>query len=92
MKKNGAAVLYMPSIGMDLTTIFASNTRLAPVQVIALGHPATTHSDFIEYVIVEDDYVGSEKCFSEQIIAFTKRCFTLRTFSTCTATRRISLT
>lgn len=50
----------MPSIGMDLTTIFASNTRLAPVQVIALGHPATTHSDFIEYVIVEDDYVGSE--------------------------------
>ena len=50
----------MPSIGMDLTAIFASNTRFAPVQVIALGHPATTHSDFIEYVIVEDDYVGSE--------------------------------
>ena len=49
-EKNGAAVLYMPSIGMDLTTIFASNTRLALVQVIALGHLATTHSDFIEYV------------------------------------------
>ncbi|MFR5627765.1 MAG: adhesin, partial [Haemophilus parainfluenzae] len=56
-EKNGAAVFYMPSIGMDLTAIFASNIRLAPVQVIALGHPATTHSDFIEYVIVEDDYV-----------------------------------
>ena len=71
-EKNGAAVLYMPSIGMDLTTIFASNTRLAPVQVIALGHPATTHSDFIEYVIVEDDYVGSEKCFSEQLLRLPK--------------------
>ena len=71
-EKNGAAVLYMPSIGMDLTTIFASNTRLAPVQVIALGHPATTHSDFIEYVIVEDDYVGSEKCFSEQLLCLPK--------------------
>ena len=71
-EKNGAAVLYMPSIGMDLTTIFASNTRLAPVQVIALGHPATTHSDFIEYVIVEDDYVGSEKCFSEQLFRLPK--------------------
>ena len=71
-EKNGAAVLYMPSIGMDLTTIFTSNTRLAPVQVIALGHPATTHSDFIEYVIVEDDYVGSEKCFSEQLLRLPK--------------------
>ena len=71
-EKNGAAVLYMPSIGMDLTTIFASNIRLAPVQVIALGHPATTHSDFIEYVIVEDDYVGSEKCFSEKLLRLPK--------------------
>ena len=71
-EKNGAAIFYMPSIGMDLITIFASNTRLAPVQVIALGHPATTHSDFIEYVIVEDDYVGSEKCFSEQLLRLPK--------------------
>ena len=71
-EKSGAAIFYMPSIGMDLTAIFASNTRLAPVQVIALGHPATTHSDFIEYVIVEDDYVGSEKCFSEQLLRLPK--------------------
>ncbi len=70
--KNGAAVFYMPSIGMDLTTIFVSNTRVAPIQVIALGHPATTHSDFIEYVIVEDDYVGSEDCFSETLLRLPK--------------------
>lgn len=67
-----AAIFYMPSIGMDLTPIFASNTRLAPIQVIALGHPATTHSDFIEYVIVEDDYVGSEDCFSETLLRLPK--------------------
>lgn len=71
-EKHQAAVLYMPSIGMFLETIFASNTRLAPIQAIALGHPATTHSDFIEYVIVEDDYVGSEDCFSEQLIRLPK--------------------
>lgn len=71
-EENQAAVFYMPSIGMDLTTIFASNTRLAPIQVIALGHPATTHSDFIEYVIVEDDYVGSEDCFSETLLRLPK--------------------
>lgn len=69
---NQAAIFYMPSIGMDLTTIFASNTRLAPIQAVALGHPATTHSDFIEYVIVEDDYVGSEACFSETLLRLPK--------------------
>lgn len=67
-----ASVLYMPSIGMDLLTIFASNTRLAPIQAIALGHPATTHSDYIDYVIVEDDYVGSADCFSEVLLRLPK--------------------
>lgn len=66
------AIFYMPSIGMDLHTIFASNTRLAPIQAVALGHPATTHSEFIEYVIVEDDYVGSEACFSETLLRLPK--------------------
>lgn len=67
-----AAIFYMPSIGMDLTTIFASNVRLTPIQAVALGHPATTHSDFIEYVVVEDDYVGLEACFSETLIRLPK--------------------
>lgn len=71
-EKNDAAVLYMPSIGMDLATIFVSNARFAPIQAIALGHPATTHSEFIEYVIVEDDYVGSESCFSETLLRLPK--------------------
>lgn len=66
------SVFYMPSIGMDLKTIFASNARFAPIQAIALGHPATTHSDFIEYVVVEDDYVGSEECFSEKLLRLPK--------------------
>lgn len=71
-EENNAAIVYMPSIGMDLITIFASNCRLAPIQAIALGHPATTHSEFIEYVVVEDDYVGSEDCFSETILRLPK--------------------
>lgn len=71
-EKFNAAVFYMPSIGMDLTTIFASNTKLAPIQAIALGHPATTHSEFIDYVVVEDDYVGNETCFSETLIRLPK--------------------
>lgn len=71
-EQHKAAVFYMPSIGMDLITIFASNARLAPIQAVALGHPATTHSEFIEYVVVEDDYVGSEACFSEKLLRLPK--------------------
>ncbi|MBR1375674.1 MAG: hypothetical protein IJ566_06290 [Cardiobacteriaceae bacterium] len=71
-ESNKAAVLYMPSVGMNPITVYISNIRLAPIQVIALGHPATTHSDCIDYVMVEDDYVGDESCFSEKLIRLPK--------------------
>ncbi|HEY4318236.1 MAG TPA: peptide transporter [Herbaspirillum sp.] len=66
------AVFYMPSIGMFPITMFAANLRLAPLQVGALGHPATTHSDFIDYISVEDDFVGDPACFSEQLLRLPK--------------------
>ncbi|WP_175983214.1 hypothetical protein [Caballeronia zhejiangensis] len=62
------AVLYMPSVGMFPLTMFLSNLRVAPLQVAALGHPATTHSDKIDYISVEEDYVGDAACFSEKLL------------------------
>jgi hypothetical protein len=62
------AVFYMPSVGMFPITMFAANLRLAPLQVAALGHPATTHSDCIDYISVEDDFVGDPACFSEKLL------------------------
>jgi len=61
-------VLYMPSVGMFSITMFAANLRLAPLQVAALGHPATTGSRHIDYISVEDDFVGDPACFSEQLL------------------------
>lgn len=63
-----AQVLYMPSVGMFPLTMFLCNLRLAPVQAMALGHPATSHSLEMDYVVVEDDYVGDPACFSEQLL------------------------
>ncbi|MGF6779987.1 glycosyl transferase family 1 [Paraburkholderia sp. GAS334] len=63
-----ADVLYMPSVGMFVLTVFLSNLRVAPVQVAGLGHPATTHSRQIDYVSVEEDYVGDPECFSEELL------------------------
>lgn len=72
IQEKQAAILYMPSIGMSPLTIFLSNLRLAPLQMVALGHPATTHSEFIDYVVVEEDYVGDSKCFSEKLLVLPK--------------------
>ena len=65
-------VLYMPSVGMFVMTVFMSNLRVAPLQIAVLGHPATTHSDKIDYVSVEEDYVGDPACFSERLMKLPK--------------------
>jgi hypothetical protein len=62
------AALYMPSVGMFPITMFAANLRVAPLQVAALGHPATTHSRHVDYISVEDDFVGDPACFSEKLL------------------------
>ena len=63
-----AQICYMPSVGMFPLTLWLTNLRIAPLQMVALGHPATTHSDAIDYVVVEEDYVGDDACFSEQLL------------------------
>jgi len=61
-------VLYMPSVGMFPLTLFVANLRLAPLQVAALGHPATTGSRHIDCISVEEDFVGDPACFDEQLL------------------------
>ncbi|MCS4249641.1 peptide transporter [Pseudomonas sp. BIGb0164] len=61
-------VFYMPSVGMFQITMFASNLRFAPLQVAALGHPATTASRHIDRISVEADFVGDPACFTERLL------------------------
>ena len=67
-KNRKASVFYMPSVGMFPLTMWLANLRMAPLQVMGLGHPATSHSDVIDYVVVEEDYVGDPACFSEKLL------------------------
>lgn len=62
------SILYMPSVGMFPITMFLANLRIAPIQIMALGHPATSNSKSMDYVVVEEDYVGEPECFSEKLI------------------------
>lgn len=60
-------VIYYPSVGMFPITVYLTALRLAPLQLMALGHPATTWSAEIDGVLVEEDYLGDVSCFSETV-------------------------
>lgn len=61
-------VIFYPSIGMLQLVICLANLRLAPVQIMTIGHPASSRSPQIDYVITERSYVGDETVFSERPI------------------------
>jgi hypothetical protein len=66
--RHAPSVVYYPAIGMFPLTIFLSNMRLAPVQVTALGHGASTMSPFIDHFVVDEDFVGDPATFSERLL------------------------
>ncbi|MFS6817604.1 cobalt ABC transporter permease [Citrobacter meridianamericanus] len=68
IKREQPDIIYYPSVGMFPLTMYLVNIRLAPLQLMALGHPATTHSPCIDGVLVEEDYVGDPACYSEPLL------------------------
>lgn len=63
-----ADIIYYPSIGMAIWVIALASLRLAPIQVMTYGHPATSNSPEIDYGLIEADCLTESK-FSERIIA-----------------------
>jgi hypothetical protein len=61
-------VVYYPSVGMRMVSILGSNLRLAPMQVLTFGHPATTNSDFMDYAILVDGQLNDETTVNEKIL------------------------
>lgn len=61
-------VVYYPSVGMRLMSILGSNLRLAPIQVMTYGHPATTNSDCMDYAVIVDGQLGDEGTIAEKIL------------------------
>lgn len=62
------AIVFFPSVGMDITSIVLANFRLAPLQVMALGHPATSHSPVMDVVLHEAGYLGDHACYGERVV------------------------
>lgn len=61
-------ILYMPSVGMRVSSIAASVMRLAPIQIMTFGHPATTKSDAMDYVVLAEDQLGDPATIDETIV------------------------
>jgi hypothetical protein len=61
-------VVFHLGVGMANHVIALASLRLAPVQCVSYGHTATTMSPVIDYMILPDDFVGSEEVFSEKVL------------------------
>lgn len=62
------AAMFYPSLGMSLWNIELAEERLAPVQVMTTGHPATSYCGEIDYLFLESTYVGNHANYSEKVI------------------------
>lgn len=67
-------IIYYPSIGLSPLAVPLSNLRLAPLQLAAAGHPATTHAPGIDAMLVEEDTLGDASCFSERVVTLPRDC------------------
>jgi len=65
-------IVYYPAFGMFPHSIYLTNLRLAPVQIVSYGHPATSRSPFIDYFVLPEDWVGDPDCFSEKLLPVPK--------------------
>lgn len=61
-------MVFFPSVGMIRTVVCLANLRLAPVQVMTVGHPATSCSDRVDYLVTEAGFVGDPAIFSEKLV------------------------
>lgn len=67
------AIVYYPSVGMSPWWVALSSVRLAPIQCFSPGHPATTASEVMDYVLLDEGSPGKAELFSERRIILPDR-------------------
>ncbi|MBN1910350.1 MAG: hypothetical protein JW818_11465 [Pirellulales bacterium] len=68
---NDYQVAYYPDIGMNPESIWLSNLRLAPIQVMGYGHPVSTFGSRIDYFIGGADVeiaADARRNYSERLV------------------------
>jgi predicted O-linked N-acetylglucosamine transferase (SPINDLY family) len=67
-------ILYYPSIGMYNIHVILSDHKLAKTQIMSAGHPITSGSKYIDYILVPNSFIQNyeipflQKSFTEKVI------------------------
>jgi hypothetical protein len=61
-------IVFWPSVGMARWGPVVANLRLAPIQMTALGHSASTFIPTMDYYLTEEGYVSDPALFSETLL------------------------
>jgi len=67
-------ILIYPEVGMDQTTLQLASMRLAPVQLVSWGHPATSGLPSLDYFLSAEAFEppDAEFHYSEQLVRLPK--------------------
>jgi hypothetical protein len=69
LEDNDYQMIYYPDIGMNDESVWLSNARLAPIQAVGYGHPASTGADNeIDYFIGGDIEKDATDCYAETMV------------------------
>lgn len=63
-------MIWYPALGMAMWCVAIASLRLAPVQVMTLGHPASSHSPAMDYVLCDEGAIGDPALFTEKIVEY----------------------
>ncbi len=63
--KQAPDIIFYPSIGMEAWVVSCAQYRLAPIQMMTMGHPATSHCENIDYFVGEEGFTGDASRWSE---------------------------
>ena len=61
-------IVYHLGVGMFPHTVYLSNIRLAPIQMVSNGHGASTFSPQMDYFITDEGYISGQAAFGETIL------------------------
>jgi len=69
--ENDFRMAFYPDVGMNVESLYLSNIRIAPIQVMAYGHPSSTWGSEIDYVLGGTEMEPAENAeenYSERLV------------------------
>ncbi len=70
-------IIYYPSLGMESWSVGMAQYRLAPIQMMTMGHPATSYCQHMDYLFAEQSTLGDANCVNETVLHVRDGTFAL---------------